>query len=66
MAVDAGIIVANPPWYDVGGERVKGKEAMKEFLKDGKIIAELEEWIGNTGYSTVNMEIEEAVKLVEE
>jgi len=66
MAIDAGIIVANPPWYDVGGEKVQGKDALKEYLKSGDILSQLEEWISDTGYSTVNREIEEAVKLVEE
>ncbi len=66
MALEAGIIVANPPWYDVGGEKVNGKAALREYLRnDDKILGQLEEWIGNTGYSTVNPELEEAAKIFE-
>ncbi len=66
LAVDAGIIVANPPWYDVGGDRkVKGKKALREFLETGDVLDQLEEWMSNTGYSSVNRELEEAAELVE-
>jgi hypothetical protein len=65
MALEAGIIIANPPWYDVGGgEKVNGKAALREYLRnDDSILGKLEEWIGNTGYSTVNPELEEAAKV---
>ena len=66
MALNAGIIVANPPWYDVGGRKFNGKAALREYLStDDSILGQLEEWIGNTGYSTVNPELEEAAKLFE-
>jgi recombination protein RecA len=67
LAIDAGIIVANPPWYDVGDDKkIQGKEALKEYLENGETLAKLEEWIANTGYSTVNKEIEEAIKIIED
>lgn len=67
LAINAGIIVANPPWYDVGGDRkVKGKEALREYLDNGDILSQLEEWISDTGYSTYNKELEEAAKIMED
>jgi len=68
QALDAGIIVASHSWYDVGEEKkVQGKDALKEYLaNDNSILSKLEEWIGDTGYSTVNKELEEAAKLVED
>ena len=47
-------------------EEVEAPAALKPFMEDGKILARLEEWIADTGYSTVNRELEEAAKLVEE
>ena len=67
LAIDAGIIVANPPWYDVGdGKKVQGKDALGEYLRTGTVIEQLENWIANTGYSTVNKELEDAAKIMED
>lgn len=67
LAVNAGIIVANPPWYDVGeGKKVKGKKGLREYLETGVILDQLEEFISKTGYSTVNRELEEAAKIMED
>jgi len=68
QALGSGIIVASGSWYDVGEEKkIQGREALKQYLfEDESILEKLEEWIADTGYSTINEEIEEAAKLVED
>lgn len=67
LAVDAGIIVASGAWYDVGGDKkIQGRDNLREYLETSDVLEQLEQWIANTGYSSVNRELEEAAKIMED
>jgi recombination protein RecA len=67
LAVEAGLVEKGGSWYTVNGEKYQGEtKAIEGFRQDKIILTKLDEWLKMTGYSTVNKNIENAMKIIEE
>jgi recombination protein RecA len=68
LGIEAGLIEKKGSWYSYGEERLgQGEANATETLKElDNIIDDLDEWLKDTGYSTVNEQIKEAEQLLEE
>jgi recombination protein RecA len=67
LAVEAGLVEKGGSWYTVNGEKYQGEiKAIEGFRQDKTILTKLDEWLKMTGYSTVNKNIENAMKIIEE
>lgn len=67
LAVDAGVVTkGGAGWYTntITGEKYQGDANASKCLTP-EILTKLDEWIQNTGYSTVNKVLEEAVGIIE-
>jgi len=67
VAVNVGLIEKSGGWYKIDNEKVQGEVKATELLfkgKKGEFLKKLDKLIENTGYSTVNKEIEAAEELV--
>lgn len=67
LGINAGLIVKKGSWYStIEGERLGQGEAKAMLNVMPKTIKALDEWLADTGYSTLSTEIKEAAALVEE
>jgi recombination protein RecA len=69
IALELGIIEKGGSWYTfkATSEKVQGMEAALKLLeKDMESIKKIDEWLANTGYSTINENVMEATKILEE
>jgi recombination protein RecA len=68
LALEAGILEKKGAWYSYKGESIaQGEIKAVKALSDIKgIIDDIDKWIEDTGYSTVNKQVEEAAKLIDE
>lgn len=68
IALTCGIVEKAGSWYKIDGESIgQGEIKAMEWIKDNpkKLLDPIEKVLETTGYSTVNKEVEEAVKLAE-
>lgn len=68
LALESGVIEQAGSWYKYNDESIAQGElnAVKALGDIKEIVDGIDKWISDTGYSTVNKEIEEAAKLIEE
>jgi len=67
LGINAGLIVKKGSWYStIEGERLGQGEAKAMLNVMPKTIKALDEWLADTGYSTLSTEIKEAAAMVEE
>lgn len=67
MAVESNVIKKGGSWYTYGTDKVQGELAAEQWLPqiDG-LIDDLDNWLSDTGYSTMSQEVKEAEALVQE
>ena len=68
LGVEAGIIQKGGSWYSAQGERIgHGYEKAVKTLNDmPNIIEDIDNWLKNSGYSSINKQLEQANTLLEE
>lgn len=68
LAIEAGLVQRGGAWYSYRNERLGqgSKNAGKALKNYPELIDRLNEWLQNTGYSTVNDNLKEAEELSEE
>jgi len=67
LGIEAGMIIKSGSWYsDKNGDRLGQGEAKAMLNIMPETIKALDEWLANTGYSTLSTEIKEAAALVED
>jgi recombination protein RecA len=68
LLVDSELVKIGGSWYTFpNGEKAQGSTNAMEILKnDDKILNELDNWLKNTGYSTINEIFAEAMEVIEE
>jgi len=67
LAVQSGVIKKGGSWYTYGTDKVQGETAAEKWLpKMHGLIENLDNWLSDTGYSTVSQEVKEAEALVNE
>jgi RecA/RadA recombinase len=67
IALEMGIItVGGGGWYSFEDEKVQGLTKALDFLDNSKVLNKIDKWLEKTGYSTVNENLEEANKLLNE
>lgn len=67
IALKAGIFTQGGAWFThvSSGEKIQGMEKVKVFMAENtQILQEIEEYIKNTGYSTVNENVKQAEELL--
>ncbi|MFA5025460.1 MAG: hypothetical protein WC503_03075 [Candidatus Shapirobacteria bacterium] len=67
IALKAGIFTQGGAWFTHvnTGEKIQGMEKVKVFMAENThILQEIEEYIKNTGYSTVNENVKQAEELL--
>lgn len=71
IALDADIIECAGSWFTLpDGQKVQGKEKVKEALKEdpkamSSFLKAVEKYVSTSGYSTKNDAVEEAIKILE-
>ena len=67
LALEAGLVEKNGSWYVINDcEKYQGAINAEAGLKEDKeLLSKLDKWLETTGYSTINENIAEAVKLME-
>lgn len=81
IAIEAGIIYKGGAWYTVGNIRKEGKDTVGDYKVQGEaklidllnensdlmnsVIVELNEWLKDTGFSSVNHEVKELIEAQE-
>ena len=67
LAVQSGVIKKGGSWYTYGHDKVQGELAAEKWLpKMDGLIENIDNWLSDTGYSTVSQEVKEAEALVNE
>lgn len=67
IAIDAGLIERSGAWYSntVTGEKVQGAGNIYQLIDD-QLLEKLDEYVKETGYSSVNKEMEQTLKEADE
>jgi recombination protein RecA len=67
LAMEAGLAERKGAWYIINDEKYQGAINAEAGLREDKdLLRKLDKWLETTGYSTINNNIAEAVKLMEE
>jgi recombination protein RecA len=67
LAIEAGLAERRSAWYIINDEKYQGAINAEAGLREDKdLLRKLDKWLETTGYSTINNNIAEAVKLMEE
>jgi RecA/RadA recombinase len=66
IALEMGIITVGGSWYSFEGEKAQGLAKAMDFLDNPKVLKKIDEWLAKTGYSTVNENVAEANKIIEQ
>jgi recombination protein RecA len=67
LAAEAGICSVGGSWFTINGEKYQGRSNAEDaFEKDPEILVKLNDWLGNTGYSTLNNELKSVEEAEEE
>lgn len=65
LAMEAGLAEQGGSWYTINDEKYQGSIAAQEGLKEDKeLLQKLDKWLESTGYSTINTNIAEAEKIL--
>ena len=66
LAIEAGLASVGGSWFTIDDEKFQGATNATEGLRNDKtILNKLDEWLKQTGYSTINENIVEATKILE-
>lgn len=67
LAIEAGLAEQGGAWYTINGKKYQGAVNAQEGLEqDKELLGKIDKWLENTGYSTVNENMAEAMKIMNE
>ncbi len=67
LAIKTGVIIKGGSWYTYKNEKCQGEAKAADWLPAMKTLEEdIDNWLSDTGYSTINEEVKQAEELLKE